>query len=269
MKVQSGNREPGADSGAATVVGQPRRTACPNCGSPETDSAECVDHQPVAPDSTTAATNRPVRFDPAFREAVEAGQLTPSQAYSRGRRQAYVRELETRCGLSAKVACAVADNQMTLADARRAQPGDRPSPQRFQGFRWLLGVVVITFVGIAGGLHMMSSDSGEAAVDVKPHADGVQTDDFGRVTRVIGASPQQVLSLFCEEAPDLEVFGVMPSTSAAVPIRIGILRDRTAPDQLLAIAIREDHPTGRWFAGDGRGPLVPGEAPPNATVSGR
>ena len=97
---------------------------------------------------------------------------------------------------------------------------------------------------------------------------GVVTDASGRVVRVVGSHPQEVLAAYCKGVPDrrLEAFGVAPTLSGAAPVRIGVIRDREAPEQLLAIAIREDHQTGRWFSGDGLRPIVPSAAPANAVV---
>jgi len=206
------------------------------------------------------------RYDPAFEKAVASGLLSPWQAYSRGKREAYALGLVARFDLAEATAYAVADNAMTLADARKNGPPKADSTSPVNGLRWMVWALVIVLAVIAAGAYWMRPDprSESTAATTQARDAGVHTDESGRVLRIIGDSPQQVLEMFCGAQPEFDPYGVMASTSAAVPIRIGILRDSAAPEQLMAIAIREERQTGRWFAGDGKQPLIPGSAPPGA-----
>lgn len=218
-------------------------------------------------DATTA------RFDPAFRPAVEAGLLTAREAYLRGKRHAYATRVAGRHHLPMEMAEAVADNRISLLEAlREREPRPRVTIRIGSRNGVSAGAILIATGALlaltVAGLHIGARDEqrrpGRSRVLVGTAE--ILTDDEGRVVRVSGTSPDDVLETYCSRAPSergLEPFGVVPGSVDAA-VRIGVLRDPGEPAGLLAIPIRADPTTGRWFTGDGRRPLVPNSAPPGA-----
>jgi hypothetical protein len=212
-----------------------------------------------------------LRYDPGFREAVEAGHLTAGQAYARGKREAYAQWVRDRYGVSAETAYAVADNRVALRDVAPRQPPDAtetpspaPRPTRAPA-RLLLGLALLAMLLAAAWLRWgPAPEPSRVRTTRGPDSTAVHTDAAGSVVRVIGLSPEDVLDAFCREAGPgrrLGAAGLMPAASDGSSVRIGLLRDASEPDALLAIAIRRDRSSGRWFAGDGVRPLVPHHAP--------
>jgi hypothetical protein len=81
---------------------------------------------------------------------------------------------------------------------------------------------------------------------------------------IVGPDPVAVLLAFCSANPQagslepVEITETVPKLGNA---RHGAFRDPLRPDVLLAIWMREDRRTGRWVAGDGKGPIPVNEAP--------
>lgn len=213
------------------------------------------------------------RFDAAFRPAVEAGHLTADEAYRRGKREVYVKRLVERHRLPQELACSVADNRLSLLEAlHRRTPGQavviRIEPTPARSSRALLICAIVLLTSAVAALHWWQAEelapSGRSRVRLGTAE--VYTDDSGRIVRVVGASPDDVLLTFCRQRPPearLRATGVMPAVEEHA-VRIGVLHPADNPGEVLAIPIREDELTGRWFAGDGLRPLEPKRAPDGA-----
>ncbi len=212
------------------------------------------------------------RYDPAFREAVEAGYLTPGQAYARGKRDAYAERLAARHGLSRSVAFAVADNRTSLIDTLHEQEAKHLAElaaESSSGLRLKLAAAAVFVVAFAvAGWQPWNPREARADTRARVMAreSGLITDARGRVVRVIAEDPESVLATFCEGTPekDIQALGVMPSSAESPTTRIGVIRDGNHPDQPLAIAIRRDRSSGQWYSGDGLRPLIPRGAPRGA-----
>ncbi len=212
------------------------------------------------------------RYDPAFREAVEGGYLTPGQAYARGKREAYAERVAARHGLSLSVAYEVADNRTSLIDnlhEQEAQQMAEFAAASSSGLRLKLAAVAIFAVAFAvAGWQPWNSRQAQSDTRARVMAreSGLIIDDQGRVVRVVAEDPESVLATFCEGAPDkdIQALGVMPSSAESPTTRIGVIRDGNHPDQPLAIAIRRDRSSGQWYSGDGLRPLTPRGAPRGA-----
>lgn len=221
---------------------------------------------------------RTIRFDPAYREAVEAGHLTPGQAYARGKREAYARQIGSRYRLAIDVAYDVADNRTTLAEVlkkspRVAQP-TRVAPPRepIGAYPILVALGLMLALAIAGWQYRgQSAEAIPTKFSTVQRSNGTQVDADGRIVRVIGSDPDRVLESYCEGMTDrgLRPAGLMPATAEHATVRIGVIRDAAAPDTLLAIPIRHDETSGRWYSGDGLRPLVPTAAPDGARLARR
>jgi len=216
-----------------------------------------------------------LRYDPAFRQAVECGRLTANQAYLRGKRDACAARLAARHRLSPELALAVADNRVSLLEAlRQREPEKEPirvrieSRPRLAPRRIGLAAMIVLALAVAG-LHVATREpertSGRSRV-IAGEAEVVR-DDSGRVVRVIAADPDAVLVTYCRQGGStgrLRAVGLMPAASDTTSVRIGLLREADRPEALQAIAIRKDPGTSRWFSGDGVRPLVASLAPEGA-----
>jgi hypothetical protein len=213
------------------------------------------------------------KFDAAFRPAVDAGLLTADEAYRRGTREAYAKRLMERHRLPLDLAHAVTDNRLSLLEALHGRAPQAPvsirieRPERVSG-RILLYAAILVAILLTAGLRWWAREEQSATAGrarVRLGTAEVFTDDAGRIVRVVGASPEDVLATYCRQAragARLEPTGVVP-TSVAAAVRIGVLQAQGA-DQVQAIPIRVDTSTGRWYAGDGLRPLEPRTAPEGA-----
>ena len=193
------------------------------------------------------------------------------------------RDLARENGIDLPLAYSVALGIMRLEEALRAcqrqsstkQSGKtvalRPSivkrRRATDALRWVAYVVVI----LAGIIYLTDSRR-EAPVDLdradlRSFAVGeakVLTDARGRVLRVHANDPRSVLRAFCRvsgESGRLQEIEVVPPSVNPEHTRIGLLRDPVDPDNILAITITVDVEKERWVVGDGRGEVVPEEAP--------
>ncbi len=213
------------------------------------------------------------RYDPAFREAVEAGYLTPGQAYARGKRDAYAERVAARHGVSQSVAYDVADNRTSLIDTLHEKEEKQLAElaaESSSNLRLKLAAAAVFVVAFAV-VGWQPWNSRQARTDTRARVmsreSGLIIDTQGRVVRVVGDDPESVLATFCEGAPnnkDIQALGVMPSSAESPTTRIGVIRDGNHPDQPLAIAIRRDRSSGQWYSGDGLRPLTPRGAPHGA-----
>jgi hypothetical protein len=173
-------------------------------------------------------------------------------------------------------ACAVADNRVSLIEAIRERAGGEqvvvrldPAPPRRRFRGWVAGALGL--VAVVLGLHAwLGADRAAAPARRTIGAAEVVTDARGRILRVSGPDPRSVVAAYSEAGPPpgrLEVVGVMPSARRSV--RLGLLRDRSDRQSLLAITIREDSQADHWVAGDGATPLVAEPAPAGAAEAAR
>jgi hypothetical protein len=216
-----------------------------------------------------------MRYDPAFREAVESGRLTATQAYQRGKREACAARLATRHRLPTEIAYAVADNRLPLLEAlRQRAPETKPITVRIEsrprlGPRRFAVAATIVLALVIAGLHLVTrrpAETGGRSRVIVGEAEVVRN-AAGRVVRVIATDPDAVLVTYCREggaAGRLRAVGLMPAPSETTSVRIGLLREASRPDALQAIAIRKDPATDRWFSGDGVRPLTANLAPAGA-----
>lgn len=213
-----------------------------------------------------------VRYDPGFREAVEAGLLTARQAFERGKRDAAAARVAREHQLSQKSALAVVDNRISLLAAIRnrdsvgesgsAQATLRTSRSRAAGSTKfviaLVGIVAVALFFLAVG------DSKEGQLNRGGGEAAIHTDSTGQIVRIEGPDPSSVLEAYCASnagRQELESLGTIESGSDGPGLTLGILRDPSASDELLAIYISMDRSTRRWTAGNGRSPLVAFQAP--------
>ncbi|MCP3979333.1 MAG: hypothetical protein GY716_08395 [bacterium] len=246
---------------------------------PEPDASATPRSEDVAgtPPAVAEESDLTIQFDPAFVPAVEEGCLTRRMAIERGDRDNFANRLVQRHGLSLAAALDVTDNRTTLLCAirlrgRQARPQARTieigmaRPPRGRR-RALVAVLLFGLLmsGVGGARWLMKrTDAGPAeAVEVR-------TDEQGRVVQVRGPNPQAVLQAYCKARPtreSLEPLGLMPSVMATTRVRVGVLRDPSQADTLLAIAIRRPRDDSRWSAGDGRAPLIAMQAPDGAATT--
>jgi len=233
-------------------------------------------------------------LDPAFEPAIAAGHLTVTEAARRGVRQSYAAGLVARHRLSKKLAYLVADNRLTLKKALEAR--DRaeehhapPPPRRTTTARQK--ILVIGSAAILLGLMTWSAWSrtrafagprhpgseatppwrivAEAASRASPVPETPQarrlatteidTDDQGRLTRLVGPDPETVLVAYCRSASGgsgflepLEITETVPPSRTA---RLGVFRDLGAFEVNRAIRIRQEWKSRRWVAGTGEDPV--------------
>jgi len=242
------------------------------------------------------ATTGELAYDPGFRDAVREGLLTATQAMERGDREALAERLARLHGLSLKRAYLVADNRLSIGQARRDERSERlrahgERPARggrlaaalavavfglaatglFAWNRWIaLTATPVPPAPVAGGTSTKTGDAptgssraDAVAANVRDGSD-VLTDEQGRVVSVSGPNPSSVLIAYCNrqdaggKLEPLELTSTVPVYAGA---RLGLFRDLDHFEGPLAIRIRRDRATGRWVAGDGRSPLAAVPAP--------
>jgi hypothetical protein len=92
----------------------------------------------------------------------------------------------------------------------------------------------------------------------------VERDARGRVTRVVGPSPTEVLQAYCEAVSDIHPREPLELTDASPPSpaeRFGVFRDFSQLESDRAIRISRVDGKNRWAAGNGRRPIPTREAP--------
>ena len=238
----------------------------------------------VAPPPPQEAS-RGMAFDPAFRHAVESGDLTPAQAMQRGMRAQYIDMLAARYRLGRPLAEEVADNRIALMEALRIldpEP-DRPQTPRTVGTtsslaweRWALAAVV----GIAVMVAILSARA-RLIARARPGTPGsryvwsvrgadVLVDGYGRALKVSAIEPETVLSAYCAVDEPRRYIAVdeipWEAGDGAQSTRLGLLRRVGHSDELLSIVVREDRESGQWIAGDGINQLNPEPAPSAAAA---
>lgn len=238
------------------------------------DPARSVAPAPAA----DAGGGRKLRYDPAFHEAVEAGFLTPQQAFERGKREALAVSLSAKHHLPLERARAVADNRIALLSAIRERkagpsaPVDLVVPAR-SSRALASGMLAVALLGVLAALlfsvFVAKPNSGSTARRPKGEV-RIQTNTEGLIVRIEGPDPASVLDAYCESGEsqrELECLRLMPSARNEPGIKLGIIRDRSAPEHQLAIYISKDRSGRRWTAGNGRSPLVAFQAPDDPAQS--
>ena len=236
---------------------------------------------PQSDETTDTGTSGRPRYDPAFSEAVEAGYLTQHQAMQRGKRDVLAKNLANRHKLSEANALAVADNRIPLLAAVRKQnalkvrsdslttpvalsqtPASESTPASASVAIALFGVLVIALSGML--LSTSTLDSGPRLGS----GVSIHTDNDGQIVQIEGPDPAAVLAAYCaaDETRSLESIGLVQADAARSTRKLGLLRDKAAPDEPLAIYISKSRVTRRWEAGDGRRPLIAFQAPQGETV---
>jgi hypothetical protein len=185
----------------------------------------------------------------------------------------------------------VADNRILLAELLARKSGvvvpnaaDPHGPQR----AWILAVgtvviaactvmavmlrpkpvsVRIPFVNVKTGVShagmVRPSDLQHESVQL-PDSVVVTTNEQGRVIQVSAPDPKSVLAGLCahpEFAGNLSPIELVPSVPAGSGDRLGLIRDNQDRFTQRAVGIHLDPRTGRWFAGDGHGPIELQRAP--------
>jgi hypothetical protein len=252
-------------------------------------------------DVATFAESEPPQelpYDEGFHAAVVEGHLTVQQASDRGDRRALASRLVQRHGLSTELALRVADNRISLAEARTQRRqvehvpvSSRPATRSHKMLLFGCAAVVVLGVGVQSWRKLSTSTAPPAPVvgrdgsagggGASPSSDGpvvaddpvaaataaaeVQTDHEGRVLRVAGPDPLTVLIAYCasdsmaERLEPVELARAMPPLPGT---RLGIFRDADQSGALLSIRINKDQKTRRWVAGNGRAPIAMREPPP-------
>lgn len=235
------------------------------------DLDQVRDFQRPAPAASTAddadaQEDRRFKYDPAFQAAVDEGFLTPTQATQKGKREVQAVLLASRHQLPIGVARDVVDNRVSLVEAIRGRKAAQSTPvhlaeqQRTHSPQYLVWTVVlllaVTVVALAWQFKPPAPGEGSVA---QVGAAQVQRDGLGQLVQIAGPDPASVLDAYCEAAAvnhNLEPVGLMASAHPAPRVRVGLLRKRSNPQNLLAISIRLDRVSERWTAGDGSAPLV-------------
>jgi len=224
-------------------------------------------------------------YDVGFIPAVAEGVLTVRQAVERGDRVAYASRLNRRHGLSLDVSFLVADNRITLAEARRrhataSRSEIRKAERKTQasgGKIWLasLGALLaatagfLVWIGWGGGPEVVDparsvvNRQGPTWKDVE-----LRTDELGRIVRVSAPDPTIVLRRFCRPEPAqqrCEPVEIRAAVSGEPGLRWGIFKPAGKEFGLRAIEIRREGAVRSWTAGDGSAPIdmvAPPEFPP-------
>ena len=86
-----------------------------------------------------------------------------------------------------------------------------------------------------------------------------RADANGLLTQVWGPDPRSVLLAICEHPQYMsrvQPVYLAPGRPPGPAVRLGLVRDLADTDLLEAVKIRRDGRTGRWYAGNGRDPIV-------------
>jgi len=219
----------------------------------------------------TAGRRPDERYDPAFDDAVEAGFLTPMQALARGKRDALAAKLVDKHHLSPDRAFEVADNRVSLLSAIRDRTAGASGtvqlklPARPPRAR-TSAILTVALVGVLAVLLLSVFTAEHGGESSRYSADDVRllTNDDGRIVRIEGPDPASVLDAYCksdEQQRQFEPLGVRAPAGDGGDLAMGILRDRSAPKDQLAIYISLNRSGRGWTAGNGRSPLVAFQAP--------
>jgi len=202
-------------------------------------------------------------YDPDFKESVEAGFLTSSQALERGQREVLARQLANRHRLSIKSALAVTDNRTSLLTAIRARKTPRTTPVQIvrspRSRAWLCGMSVVVLTAVAGMLFSGFSTVKNVHAALQEDRVKIRTDDRGRVLQIEGPDAVSVLDAYCgsgERVDRYECVGVRRSPRDGDRVRLGVFRKRVEPELEFAIYISRNRGGRRWLAGNGRSPLA-------------
>lgn len=226
-------------------------------------------------------------YDRNFEPAIRAGFLSVQEAVRRGNRQAYAEQLGRRYYLSTELAFEVTDNRVRLFDVLQKTgqiPGhpaprrERPGPARLQVVTLLFGVFVLTgLLGlqqwqqqgrIARQVERISLAAPEPApgepatpaLRAAPKKSGmsIERDEQGRVTMISAGRPEEVLAAFCTSTPSVtcETKEIRPSEPRFPGRRLGYLTVTHTSEDSRILPIRRDRRSGRWYAGNGLGPIV-------------
>lgn len=224
----------------------------------------------------------PPAIDPGFQKAVARGRLTMEEALRRGDRSAYADNLSRRYDLTMDLALAVADNRITLFQARKNQEA-RPTPEKRvatppaegNGKRLaVVALVAVAIVGLTWGFSQKEvaprsrssstqANQAPATTATTPAATAyssteILTDSSGRMTKVVGLDARTVLHAYCGSGSDstfcdpLEIMDTVPPSRE---VRLGTFHDPDWPDEVRAVSIQRDRFTRRWVAGDGKSPI--------------
>jgi hypothetical protein len=238
---------------------------------------------------------------PGFTKVIAQGHLSVEQAMLRGDRDAFAFRLTRAHGLTGDLAYRVTDNRISLREACELNRGSPTatafraaasrSPVSRSQMLVVLGAATLALsfmfwqvwsnqldaehapVPRAHVTPPVAADPVEetvrpAVVDPRPllSATNVRTDEKGRVLEVVGPDPASVLVAYCEAGASvlglapLEITSTIPRFRTA---RLGLFRDRSAPDSIYAIRIRKDAETGRWIAGGKGDTPIPIKVAPN------
>ena len=237
-------------------------------------------------------------YDPAFARAVAEGCLTVQQAVERGDRRALAMRVAQRHRLPMDLALMVADNRVSVRKAleqKAAREAKEPPPSQtsvshgvWNFMIFSIGTMILTGLLIhmyhvwgeyltrngAVGLEETVASAAERppatppppAAAPPPPLTVPRTDATGQLVEVAGPDPRSVLVSFCasgRQAGRREPVEVAPAVPPSSGLRFGVFRNLEQPGTpLRAIRIRQDAKTGRWLAGDGRGPIMTEEPPP-------
>lgn len=229
-----------------------------------------------------------IGYDPDFHPAVLRGTLSPYDARMRGNRRELVRKLVQVMALPPDLAEQVADNRLSIPEARRrkaARAAARPLPPPPEGLprrsaRTALVVSALTGLLALGGYAAVQLNEGGAGVlasrrpiirtapravagpvttpPALPEAVERTTNADGVVVRMEGPDPASILAAYC---------AAWPAEARARALRIDdghdILGRRRGvfqagspgEEQLHAIWMSYNAVTSRWVLGTGRGPV--------------
>ncbi len=250
--------------------------------SPESTSLQQSTTEAPAGAEVVPSAKPATEYDVGFIPAVAEGHLTVRQAVERGDRVAFASRLNRRHGLSLDVGFLVADNRLSLADARRRHAAaSRSEIRRAEreteasgGKLWLVSLGAV-LAATAGFLVWIGWSGNPAAVDPSRSAVSrpgplwrdveLRTDELGRIVRVSAPDPTGVLRAFCRPERSqqrCEPLEIRAGVSGAPGLRWGIFKPAGREFGLRAIEIRREGAVRSWTAGDGSGP-VDVVAPPN------
>jgi len=229
-------------------------------------------------------------LDPGYREAIAQGTLTVQEAVTRGDRSTYVTNLMSRHEIPEQLASRVADNRISLSEARRQVEQQRRSRRRTRprssGLRALsmLALSFLTLGTVAWSTWTRGNGQPVRTPVVAPTPPAAQStvtpteavkrsedllaatevrgDDQGRVLEIVGPDPRTVLLRYCDTSPaSLEALEITSTVPPFREARLGLFRDYSAAGSVFAIRIRRDGRSGRWITGGSSTPIVP-KTPP-------
>ena len=199
-----------------------------------------------------------------------------------------IRRLASQYHLDPATACSVHEGIMSLQQATspahhsspRATNPSRPrgtdlSPVRRPMLAWGLVVLALVLVssltwrrtGLAAPVVATSQPTYEIPTvppeepEVPPVLQPVvsRADVNGLLTQVWGPDPRSVLLAICEHPQYMsrvQPAYLAPGRPPGPAVRLGLVRDLVDMDVFEAVTIRRDGRTGRWYAGNGRDPIV-------------